>query len=104
MRHIVFMIDILYLRLLKICYYYLSHLFVIFFFFFFSSRRRHTRCSRDWSSDVCSSDLFAGLRETATTADARQGRGSHEQLDSRPVAPIAKRRKRGRRGRGGTPF
>src|SRR5216684_7082882 len=29
-----------------------------FFFFFFSSRRRHTRCSRDWSSDVCSSDLL----------------------------------------------
>src|SRR2546429_187869 len=29
---------------------------VKFFFFFFSSRRRHTRCSRDWSSDVCSSD------------------------------------------------
>src|SRR6266436_3979039 len=28
-------------------------------FFFFSSRRRHTRCSRDWSSDVCSSDLMA---------------------------------------------
>ena len=25
--------------------------------FFFSSRRRHTRCSRDWSSDVCSADL-----------------------------------------------
>src|SRR5207245_3930728 len=25
----------------------------------FSSRRRHTRCYRDWSSDVCSSDLFA---------------------------------------------
>src|SRR2546429_2278358 len=25
--------------------------------FFFSSRRRHTRCSREWSSDVCSSDL-----------------------------------------------
>src|SRR6266436_7103081 len=25
--------------------------------FFFSSRRRHTSCSRDWSSDVCSSDL-----------------------------------------------
>src|SRR5215813_15333414 len=30
-----------------------------FFFFFFSSRRRHTRCGRDWSSDVCSSDLDA---------------------------------------------
>src|SRR2546422_5933841 len=33
------------------------------FFFFFSSRRRHTRCSRDWSSDVCSSDLVALVRE-----------------------------------------
>src|SRR5699024_11238462 len=28
--------------------------------FFFSSRRRHTRSKRDWSSDVCSSDLFGG--------------------------------------------
>src|SRR3989449_4019909 len=38
------------------------------FFFFFSSRRRHTRCSRDWSSDVCSSDLAmedAGLQPGA---------------------------------------
>src|SRR5215813_12091056 len=33
---------------------------MIFFFFFFSSRRRHTRCGRDWSSDVCSSDLDHG--------------------------------------------
>src|SRR4030042_2700522 len=32
----------------------------VHFFFFFSSRRRHTRCSRDWSSDVCSSDLCVG--------------------------------------------
>src|SRR5207248_4885047 len=30
----------------------------IFFFFFFSSRRRHTRSYGDWSSDVCSSDLW----------------------------------------------
>src|SRR5437660_6894604 len=30
---------------------------MLFFFFFFSSRRRHTRWPRDWSSDVCSSDL-----------------------------------------------
>src|SRR5438105_7776792 len=29
-------------------------------FFFFSSRRRHTRSTRDWSSDVCSSDLERG--------------------------------------------
>src|SRR6266508_6122381 len=34
--------------------------------FFFSSRRRHTRWPRDWSSDVCSSDLL--LRPTAGTA------------------------------------
>src|SRR5699024_12083291 len=30
------------------------------FSFFFSSRRRHTRSKRDWSSDVCSSDLIFG--------------------------------------------
>src|SRR5699024_11649747 len=30
--------------------------------FFFSSRRRHTRSKRDWSSDVCSSDLVAAER------------------------------------------
>src|SRR3712207_9201436 len=29
--------------------------------FFFSSRRRHTRYGRDWSSDVCSSDLAAAI-------------------------------------------
>src|SRR3712207_7773698 len=32
-------------------------------YFFFSSRRRHTRYWRDWSSDVCSSDLFRALGE-----------------------------------------
>src|SRR5690606_40247167 len=36
-------------------------IFMIFLFFFFSSRRRHTRFSRDWSSDVCSSDLPHGM-------------------------------------------
>src|SRR5690606_40920792 len=35
------------------------------FFFFFSSRRRHTRFSRDWSSDVCSSDLNRAIRRVA---------------------------------------
>src|SRR5204863_5721907 len=32
-------------------------------FFFFSSRRRHTRSLRDWSSDVCSSDLKYDIGE-----------------------------------------
>src|SRR5690606_972104 len=45
---------------------------VTFCFFFFSSRRRHTRFSRDWSSDVCSSDLKRGkslhLERSKTTA------------------------------------
>src|SRR5690625_6832292 len=31
-------------------------------FFFFSSRRRHTRWPRDWSSDVCSSDLDGSIQ------------------------------------------
>src|SRR5207245_7728664 len=36
--------------------------------FFFSSRRRHTRCYRDWSSDVCSSDLLLIDRDANDTA------------------------------------
>src|SRR3712207_7947278 len=36
-----------------------------YLFFFFSSRRRHTRYWRDWSSDVCSSDLWGGENGTA---------------------------------------
>src|SRR3712207_9465312 len=34
-------------------------------YFFFSSRRRHTRYWRDWSSDVCSSDLATSVRSAA---------------------------------------
>src|SRR2546429_3876415 len=48
----------------------------LYFFFFFSSRRRHTRCSRDWSSDVCSSDL-------GRKPGVRYGRKGH-----RPIPPI----------------
>src|SRR5258707_11830798 len=40
-------------------------------FFFFSSRRRHTRYWRDWSSDVCSSDL---QDRGGQAADHRPGR------------------------------
>src|SRR6185503_20850278 len=59
------------------------------FFFFFSSRRRHTRCSRDWSSDVCSSDLelpFTGQQNpTAFRAAPRDGQEALVQL--RSVSP-----------------
>src|SRR5437660_12305818 len=37
--------------------------------FFFSSRRRHTRWPRDWSSDVCSSDLCGPCRAIAPLVD-----------------------------------
>src|ERR1035441_10735113 len=43
---------------------------------FFSSRRRHTRCLSDWSSDVCSSDLWPRMPEpfaAGTTAGAPPG-------------------------------
>src|SRR6266496_4490543 len=43
------------------------------FLFFFSSRRRHTRSLRDWSSDVCSSDL---LGEDAGVPPPLPGGGS----------------------------
>src|SRR5436305_15344536 len=40
-------------------------------FFFFSSRRRHTRCGRDWSSDVCSSDLGRGNGKSRALLELR---------------------------------
>src|SRR5690606_40055969 len=42
--------------------------------FFFSSRRRHTRFSRDWSSDVCSSDLSGGPPVRVAAAGGLRGR------------------------------
>src|SRR5256884_1052794 len=60
--------------------------------FFFSSRRRHTRCSRDWSSDVCSSDLHAAPSGTGASrvcpsfARARAETNAGRALVSRTVA------------------
>src|SRR2546422_3784488 len=62
--------------------------------FFFSSRRRHTRCSRDWSSDVCSSNLsvavtdaFMKAVEEGTSYDLIHPRSGKVmgQLDARDV-------------------
>src|SRR3712207_3288496 len=47
---------------------------ICLFLFFFSSRRRHTRYWRDWSSDVCSSDLVALVDRTDGDIDALSGR------------------------------
>src|SRR3989442_839164 len=44
---------------------------------FFSSRRRHTRCGRDWSSDVCSSDLILnGLNVHYCQMDLKHSEGT----------------------------
>src|SRR6266536_5190077 len=51
--------------------------FIISFLFFFSSRRRHTRSTRDWSSDVCSSDLARAVpaEDARLRTGLGQGRG-----------------------------
>src|SRR3982751_7005563 len=49
-----------------------THITTCFFFFFFSSRRRHTRSDRDWSSDVCSSDLLPGAPSGARSTAGRR--------------------------------
>src|SRR5439155_18512517 len=48
----------------------------VIFFFFFSSRRRHTRWPRDWSSDVCSSDLSIGAQLPSLFLKHRHSDGS----------------------------
>src|SRR5690348_18488370 len=62
-------------------------------FFFFSSRRRHTRWTGDWSSDVCSSDLFYtdGAREAWLTSPRRKAaaRGTGCALASAIAASMA---------------
>src|SRR5690349_22418323 len=49
-------------------------LFCLCFFFFFSSRRRHTRSLRDWSSDVCSSDLKGSAERVRHVRRVESGR------------------------------
>src|SRR5207247_7766643 len=46
------------------------------FLFFFSSRRRHTRSTRDWSSDVCSSDLSRPAGHSPPTSAAARRRST----------------------------
>src|SRR5687768_18510427 len=56
------------------------------FVFFFSSRRRHTRCSRDWSSDVCSSDLPGKCSGGAKPATGKGLDRAHERITRSPSA------------------
>src|SRR5439155_12498901 len=52
----------------------------LLFFFFFSSRRRHTRWPRDWSSDVCSSDLTLALGPSKGRVPTSTQKGSRAQF------------------------
>src|SRR6266542_4014558 len=52
-------------------------------FFFCSSRRRHTRCYRDWSSDVCSSDLFEREVERLRPRPEEPGERDAHEVDLR---------------------
>src|SRR3712207_6929219 len=71
--------------------------------FFFSSRRRHTRYWRDWSSDVCSSDLPAAV--VGGNRGGRRSRGTPTSaprpLRGRPEHPASARPARSEEGRVG---
>src|SRR5207249_6495804 len=58
-------------------------------FFFFSSRRRHTRSKRDWSSDVCSSDLDYAAALSIAQQSKRAAAGEHVDVSIPVVAPPA---------------
>src|SRR5690606_41603383 len=82
-------------------------LFLLCFLFFFSSRRRHTRFSRDWSSDVCSSDLtrfgvmkhLRVLEEAGLVVTHRSGREKLHYLN-----PRSEERRVGKECRSGRPW
>src|SRR5690625_5380684 len=56
--------------------------------FFFSSRRRHTRWPRDWSSDVCSSDLVVPARAKRKDLPEAAFAGLPEELDDTSIGAI----------------
>src|SRR5690625_7643108 len=67
--------------------------------FFFSSRRRHTRWPRDWSSDVCSSDLYQRCRRYVCDLDNGGNAGIADRPDllSKPVSTTLRARSEERR-------
>src|SRR5699024_12140029 len=73
-------------RLWDVLYSYYFQIFI----FFFSSRRRHTRSKRDWSSDVCSSDLRSSVSRRTWSAPRRKPRHprQHSSLQPSSVATV----------------
>src|SRR5690625_6763173 len=74
---------------------YIHHIHVLFFF---SSRRRHTRWPRDWSSDVCSSDL-AGTGEAIRTLIGLQPRTARVVRAGQELEIRSEERRVGKEGR-----
>src|SRR2546427_5868852 len=63
------------------------------FFFFFSSRRRHTRFDCDWSSDVCSSDLFRSVSSLLLLkSDEAYEANEHAAEEDEPRKRVLRRR------------
>src|SRR5207249_9173822 len=89
-------------RIMKCISLGISYFMIYFVYFFFSSRRRHTRSKRDWSSDVCSSDLLQIERGNPIIARSQSGnrpvafqirvRLGGEELDLRQVRRSEERR------------
>src|SRR5438105_5405700 len=94
---LLYYVSYLCLMYVLICFFFYAVLCFLFFFFFFSSRRRHTRSTRDWSSDVCSSDLFHAVlrldRVLCAWPDhwqqlAREGYAVDEDASGKSVAEV----------------
>src|SRR5699024_11281892 len=66
---------------------HLADLYVLLFFF--SSRRRHTRSKRDWSSDVCSSDLSHSMRVSTSASSVTPAASAFEAICSGREAPTS---------------
>src|SRR5207245_4547538 len=82
--------------------FYFFDMSFMFFFFFFSSRRRHTRCYRDWSSDVCSSDLFPEADQPVVRLDLHHGANKAPPVTS--IGMTQRRCQRNTYGRGAEVF
>src|SRR5206468_10170183 len=67
--------------------------------FFFSSRRRHTRSDRDWSSDVCSSDLTPVLTQTSSASRPPRFISLSWESTGRPSGGIGRTSRRNEIGR-----
>src|SRR5690349_22990080 len=72
------------IKMIFVIYLILNHVGV--FHFFFSSRRRHTRSLRDWSSDVCSSDLMNAFATLTTIAFVPQVMRAWRTRSSRDIS------------------